>query len=183
MEWLYFVAFLCAVYFFVISVLIHFVKRGYKFERDALSDAALGKKSFLMTSAFIIAGVSELIMAYKFWLSGYNIPSFFILLTGLGVILVGIVRLRGPPMQIMLHDFGAILVFLAFPIGLISYSIITRGNYFHLVIGTLNLLLFPVICWTQKIYRDGKFKKFGLIEKLDVFLINIWIVVAPWMKF
>lgn len=173
------IAFTFGVYFLITSIIVHFIKKEYSFKKDTISKYAIGKNGIIITIGFIIIGLNQFIISWIFFNLGYTIPSIFLALSGMGVIIVSSVKTKKDNKISKAHVFGAAMQFGFFPLALISLIAIHGGNIFTLITGAVSLILALVIGIFYSKYKRIEISNFGLIEKIDILFINAWLIVTP----
>lgn len=135
----------------------------------------------LMNSAFILVGLT-LIFGYFYWLKDLIVKnkvviSIFTLITGLGVIIVGLIH-GGNPLTSGYHTRGAVMAILGGNIllVLISKSMDDFGAYqkMTLILGILGLIAFWIMFFILKNPYMPVF------ERLSVYTLIIWSFLTGW---
>ena len=176
-------AFIFAVYFLIAFTLVHLIKKEYLFKKDALSEYAVGKWGFIITIAFFVIAFNQFLLSWKFFQSNHFFPSLFLALSGLGVLIVAIVKVHKRKDELLkIHDFGAAMQFIFFPLALISYFIFSRNAFFTLVIGLITFIFIFILRDANNKYDRGEISNFGLIEKINILLINSWLIVISYLN-
>jgi hypothetical protein len=172
-------AFSFGVYFLIALILIHFLKGGLSIKKDTLSRYALGRWGFLITIGLLVVGVNQIIIASEFLKFNYFLPSLLIGLSGIGAITVGVIKIKENSTP-KAHEIGAAMQFFFFPLALISYFILYKNSIFTLFVGLVTFIFFLVMVATyKKKNRIGTFN-YGLIQKINILFINLWIIIIPY---
>lgn len=162
---------LMGMYFFLITSLVNIKNKELVAKSDALSKYVYGKYGFYLTIGFLVIGLNQIIL-------GYMIGSFAglgLYLSGIGVIIVGLFKLREHK---KIHNIGAAMQFLFFPVALLL-KFISQKIYFDLAFGVITLSLAGVLALFY--YKNSRYKTkhFGLVQKADIYTINIWLIITP----
>lgn len=187
------VAFICAVFFTAIIIFSHVVTEDLALLSDTLSRYALDKHGFVLTLGFYMIGITQLLVAFlllKYAETKQSIAaSVFLLLSGLGVIVVAIFPTLMPPatpLDRLPHIIGAIMQFLFFPLAVLALSpAITHRPYktFTHLTGVITAFLFVVMLFLFFLPSMRNFGYFGLIEKTDILIINFWLIIISFKLF
>jgi len=175
------IAVIFGIYFLVISLTLHFLKKEVSYAKTPISNYVIGKYGFLMTLAFWLIGVNQLIISYNFYKLNYMIPAIFIGLAGIGVIIVGFTRVESIDKLkgVKLHEIGAAMQFLFFSIAAIIYGFSNELKIFSIIIGIFTFFLLLIMAKLYIKYRRKTINNYALFQKINTFLINIWLIIIP----
>jgi hypothetical protein len=179
MDLLNIFAFSFGIYFLIALIIVHLLKKEFSFKKDPLSKYANGKWGILITIGLLVVGINQIILASNFLKLNYFIPFLFLTLAGLGAMIAGIIKISETNTPAA-HKLGALMQFLFFPLALISYSIFANEHLFTLSIGLITLFLLPIICMNH--LKKKKSANYGLIQKINILLINSWIIIIPYSR-
>jgi hypothetical protein len=177
------VAFACALYFLVASILVHFLKSDLSFFSDPLSRFAVGKFSLLLTIGFLAIGLCEILIGIN---SKPERPGpLFLILAGISVAIVAIVKMDvGNIITIpgQIHNWAALSEFTLFPIAvfLIAWrmerGVLKMYSVFTAAI-TLGLMATLVVLFNNKYMNI-----FGLAQKINILAITAWLITISGSK-
>jgi hypothetical membrane protein len=169
-------------------VFAHAVTDNLSLVSDALSLYALEEHGFVLELGFYSIGLSQLLIA--FLLLGYIQTkhllacSLFLSLAGFGVIAVALFPTLPPPASIndrLPHIIGAIMQFFFFPLAALALSRNMNNGTFKTytqVTGLITALLFVTMLVLFVLPSMKDFAYFGLIEKVDILTINLWLILT-----
>jgi hypothetical protein len=192
-SWIALLAFICAIFFTLTIVFAHAVTDHMIFASDTLSRYGLEKYGFVLGLGFCCIGLTQFIIAYlllKQTNDNQLTPvSVFLLLSGMGVIIVAAIPTQLPPASIidrLPHIIGAVMQFFFFPVALLLLSRKLLGGTFKrytTLTGITTALLFTVliILFVSPSMKD--FAYFGLIEKVDILAINLWLILMAFVLY
>jgi len=182
-EPLLLLASLLAIYFLLSIIIVHITRKDLPFLKTPLSKYAFGKNSFWLSSGFVLVGINEIIIAYVI---RDNFPaSLGLSLAGLGVTIVGLIKMDALNMQSsqnIIHNIGIILQFLSFPIAVGLLSLETFNfplKIYYLGTSLATLWLFIIIFVLYPKYEMDRVKYYGLIQKTNILLMNICLIIIP----
>ncbi len=177
-------AFICAVFFTLTILFAHLATKNLNLLSDTLSRYALDEHGFILVIGFYAIGITQMLLALLLFSGSKNMApgSFCLVLSGLGAIVVAIFPTQLPPATIierLPHITGAIMQFLFFPLAALMLSskmaacrlkITTR-----LTAGITGLLFIIILAlFVSPSMKD--FGYFGFIEKVDILIINFWLI-------
>lgn len=172
-----------AFYFLLSIIIVHIIRKDLSVIKTPLSKYALGKKSIYLTLGFILIGCSEIIISNT--LQNNTLASQNLFLAGLGVIIVGFIKMDNvnkKSLQNRTHNFGVILQFLCFPIAVFLLSLTVNNllaKIYCLATSISTLVLFFFIFGLYKKYMKNEIRYYGLMQKANILLINLWLIIAP----
>lgn len=180
MSHLNFIASLFALYFLLAFFLIQIINKQIDFKKFPLSYYALKKYGIIMTLGFFFIGFNQFLISWLLFNQGYLIPSISLLLSGIGVCFVGTFKQENKNGEASkIHEIGAGMQFLFFPIGVIIYSIFSKDYTLSLPIGIITFLFIFLIYYGHSKYKNNQIKHFGIIQKSNILLINSWLLLFP----
>ena len=172
------IALFCVLYFPFAAVLLHFIRTDLDPVSTVLSMYALGEAGTLLRVAFLLIGLSEIILSIRIYIrtgSVSNLGRLLLFIAGVGVCIVAIDKWGG------VHNFGALLQFTSFPIAvlLIGFRQHKRAErHISISIGVVTSILLVLMIITE---FGGPFHSkdiSGLIQKTDICAIWIWLFLA-----
>lgn len=184
-------AFICALVFTFSVVISHALKTDLNWINHTLSQYALGDNGFIITFGFYSIGLTQVLLASSFMSlhrATTSKASLLLFAAGLGVFVVALFPTQPPSVEILErlpHIVGASAHFLLFPLAVLaltpslhagllrSYSFIT--GYVSLFFFIVLLVLFLIKPWL-----DIPF--FGLLEKINILMINVWLLVFSYNR-
>ncbi|MFA6272689.1 MAG: DUF998 domain-containing protein [Patescibacteria group bacterium] len=177
------IASVLASYFLFSVVLIHLIRRDLPIKQAALSEYALGKKGIFLSLGLILIGFSEIITAIT---SQDNFAaSINLLLAGIGVTITGLIKmdkLGKKSLRNTIHNLGAILQFLFFPVAVYFFSsaISESPVKIYYIVTSLVTAIFGILIFTlHPKYVKNELRFYGLIQKVNIIIINLWVIVFP----
>ena len=178
----------CAVWFTISTIIIHIIRSDLDFIEVALSTYAIGNSGMILESGFYSIGLSQLLIAGILFVQAdvKKTAAFSILLAGLGVIIVGIYPAHIVPVDISIrlpHIAGATMQFLFFPVALLLLNrnmMAGRFRRYTTTTGVFTAVLFFLILLLFIVSQRVEIGFFGLVEKLNIVVINFWLLVMSW---
>lgn len=177
-------AFICAFFFTFTILFSHIVTENLSLLSNTLSRYALDQHGYILVLGFYAIGLTQLLLAILLF-SGSKKPgvdSICLALSGLGVIVVALFPTQLPPATVLErlpHITGAIMQFLFFPLAALALSSKMshrpRKTYTRLT-GSITGILFVIILVLFVSPSMKDFRYFGLIEKVDILVINFWLI-------
>lgn len=173
--------FFFALFFSFSAILLSVTRPDLSFISDTLSKYAVGKNGFILETGFLCIGLAEILISFVLKKTRKNKGALFLFLAGLGMFLVTSFPMDTDKINGIynfFHIFGASIQFLCFPLALIflKNDDVFKNN-FSFKIGISTLILFLIISIVYSF--NFSLKYFGLIEKMDIFLINLWLLLFP----
>jgi len=177
-------AFICAVFFASTILFAHLATKDLSLLSNTLSRYALDEHGFILVLGFYAIGLTQLLLALLLFNGSKNtgVSSSCLVLSGLGVIVVAIFPAQLPPATIierLPHIVGAVLQFLFFPLAALTLSskmaARPRKTTTRLT-GNITGILFIIILVLFISPSMKDFGYFGLIEKVDILIINFWLI-------
>jgi hypothetical membrane protein len=178
-------AFICAVFFTATIIFVHIATEDLTLLSDTLSRYTLDKNGFVLELGFYAIGLTQLLLACLLFGHAETKPaaaSVFLMLSSLGVIAVAFFPTLPPPATVterLPHILGAVMQFLCFPLAALtlapSMNTGPRKTY-TLLTGSITGLLFILILGLFVLPSMRDFSYFGLIEKVDILTINLWLI-------
>ena len=172
---------------FTIGVL-HLVRRDLDANSSALSKYALGRCGFLLTAGIYSIGLAEIILSVGLLnFRVFGLGNALLTFAGVGALIVATFKLELSKHSFRgyLHDFGAGVQFLSFPFALLYLKELFLYHPLYLfteIVAICNLLLFILITYLlyfQKTKRQEKY--FGVIQKTNILLMNLWVMVVSFL--
>lgn len=187
------ISFLCASWFIITALLIHYSNPDYDVFSQTLSQYALGRHGKYLETGFFSIGISQTIAAYLVYSHGkqYRTVSILFLLSAAGVVLVGIFPAQSESAGLLNrlpHLLGATMQFMFFPGALLLLNkkgVITKPGSSNLqqytfFTGILTAILFLVILVMFLFGSLIHLQIFGLVEKINIAFICVWLAISPW---
>ncbi|MFA6272320.1 MAG: DUF998 domain-containing protein [Patescibacteria group bacterium] len=175
-----------AFYFFLSVIIIHIVRKDLSLEKSALSEYAIGNKGAYLTTGLILIGFSEIIIAS---ISKDNFAaSINLFLAGIGVTITGLIKmdkLGKKSLRNTIHNLGAILQFLFFPVAVYFFSSAISGSSartYYIATSLVTSVLGILILILHQRYVKDKIHSYGLIQKVNILIINLWLIIIPLMQ-
>lgn len=187
------ISFLCAVFFTLTIVIAHSLSDELPPLSATLSLYALEEYGFILELGFYAIGLTQLLLAFLFFkrtdAKQLKFVSLFLLFAGLGVIIAATFPTLRPPASIndrLPHIIGAVMQFLFFPIAVLLLSAKMQiGNLktYTKLTGVITVLLFITMLFLffTPVMKD--FGYFGLIEKADILIINLWLILMSFILY
>lgn len=173
---------LCALYFFIASWIVTALRKELKFKDTPLSTYAIKKGGNFITVGFFLMATNQLIVVYLLWNATHYFTSFFMLLAGLGMILLASFQYNERrSLKVNIHDAGAAMQFIFFLITVILLGFASGYYWINLSSGLLLLIaLLPIGRFYIKIASGSKVvKNHGLYQRILVTMMNLWLFFAP----
>jgi hypothetical protein len=172
-------ALIISVFFFLVFIIVHLVRKDMPLLKFAYSEYVFGRMGWVVKLALILIGINEIIIAMNFLLSGSNWSSLFMFLAAIGMLTLGIFDNHKPRNLITwIHSFGAAVQFLAFPIALLLTN--TPFNDYKIlnqIFGCVILFILVLMWACNFIYKDAN--KSALFQKPNIIVMNIWLFLTP----
>ena len=178
------IALIGVVWFVVASVYLQIIRTDLNVIRDALSLYAIGKSGFILETGFYSIGITQILIAYLLLknkgVNKYSVISLF--LAGVGVIAVGVFPTHVEPVDSLVklpHIVGATMQFVFFPVALLVLLKDLSNSRFRRVTtlsGVITAVLFITIAVLFFVSSTIEINFFGLIEKLEIYVIDIWLI-------
>ncbi len=175
---------LLAIYFLFSIIFVNIYRKDLSFLKTPLSKYAFGQKGYLLTMGFMLVGFSELLTSYLLR-PQQLLVSQYLALTGIGVIIVGTIKMddvNKKSLQNRTHNFGVMLQFLCYPVAVFLYGLAINApiiKIYSLATGLATFFLFIIIYALYPRYVRGQVKYYGLIQKINILLTNLWLIVVP----
>jgi len=133
-----------------------------------------------MTLGFFLIGINQIILSWLLIKDNNLLASVCLFLSGIGVCLVGLTTHEYSNGKFSKkHYLGAGMQFLFFSLGALVYSLSESSWNLSLPISIITIIFVPILFYYHKKYKYHKTSYFGLLQKLNVFLINIWLILSP----
>ncbi|MEW4982158.1 MAG: DUF998 domain-containing protein [Cycloclasticus sp.] len=180
------IAFFNALLFTMSVVITHLLKTELNWINHTLSQYALGEHGLIITVGFYCIGFTQVLLATSFMIFNQAAASRGALLlfaAGLGVFVVALFPTQPPSADMLTrlpHIAGASAHFLLFPLAVLALTPSLdagRLKSFSFMVGYVTLIFFIVLLalFVMKPIIDTPF--FGLFEKVNILIINIWLLV------
>lgn len=178
----------CAVWFLISTIIIHIIRNDLDFIEVALSTYAIGNGGMILESGFYSIGLSQLLIAGILFAQAdvKKAAALSILLAGLGVIVVGVFPTYIEPVDITIrlpHIAGATMQFLFFPVALLLLNRnMSAGSFrrYTMTTGVFTAVMFFLVLLLFIVSQRVEIGFFGLVEKLNIVAINIWLLLMSW---
>ena len=182
------ISLVCAVWFLISTIIIHIIRNDLGFIEVALSAYAIGNGGMILESGFYSIGLSQLLIAGILFAQAdvKKAAALSILLAGLGVIVVGIFPTYIEPVDIAIrlpHIAGATMQFLFFPVALLLLNRnMSAGSFrrYTMTTGVFTAVMFFLVLLLFIVSQRVEIGFFGLVEKLNIVAINIWLLLMSW---
>ena len=171
------IALICGIYFLIAFITTSILKK-YSFKKEVLSKYALGKYSWIMFLAFLATITEEFLLGFQFIQEDSVFSGLFLIIAGIGMCLVTFIRYEGSKNKRKIHEIGAMIQFISFPLALLSLYIMNQDK-FSLIIGSITIILATLIIPLNKEYLKGKITNYGLIQKINILLMDFWLIITP----
>jgi hypothetical protein len=176
---------LCALVFFSSIFIAHLLKPELDWVSQTLSMYALGEYGYIINTGFFCIGTTQCLLALTLFLTRpFNVRLAATLLfgAGLGVYLVAIFPTQAQPTGLLSqlpHIVGASMQFLLFPLAALVISRNLSAGKMKTwtsisAYTTAKLFIVIIILFIIKFTIDIPF--FGIIEKIDILVINLWLI-------
>ena len=180
------IAFICALAFTLSAIAAHLLKTELNWLNHTLSQYALGEHGLIITVGFYCIGLTQILLAISFMIFNQATISKGALLlftAGLGVFVAALFPTQPPSADMLTrlpHIAGASAHFLLFPLAVLALTPSLdagRLKSFSFMVGYVTLIFFIVLLalFVMKPIIDTPF--FGLFEKVNILIINIWLLV------
>lgn len=184
-------AFFCALVFLITMVSIHFLKSELHWMSNTLSEYAIGDRGYIINIGFYCIATTQIAITALLVLDKHfssNLSPVFLMLAGVGALLVAIFPVQPPTASLsdrLPHMAGAIIQFLFFPLALLrgkdffqasSFSAYTRFT------ARTTFLFFAILLGLFILKSRYEFAYFGLVEKIDIVLITLWLLVYSFVS-
>jgi len=180
------IAFICALAFTLSAIATHLLKTELNWLNQTLSQYALGEHGLIITVGFYCIGLTQILLAISFMIFNQATISKGALLlftAGLGVFVAALFPTQPPSADMLTrlpHIAGASAHFLLFPLAVLALTpslAAGRLKSFSWVVGYITLVFFIalLVFFVMKPMLNIAF--FGLLEKLNIFIINSWLLV------
>jgi len=177
-------AFICAIFFTLTILFAHIVTNDLNIASDTLSRYALDEHGVILVLGFYAIGLTQLLLAILLFSGSTKLgfDSICLALSGLGVIVVALFPTQLPPATVLErlpHIAGAVMQFLFFPLAALALSSKmshTPRKTTTRLTGSVTGILFVIILVLFVSPSMKDFKYFGLIEKVDILVINFWLI-------
>ena len=182
MRLLLLISLLCGIYFLFAFIAVHMLKKGSSFRNVVLSKYAFGKYGWITSSSFLVTFLEEVLLGIYFISQNYFLPGLCLVLAGSGMLLVAFFKPKERGLKNNVHIFGATMQFFFFPFALLFLFLISRKELFSLLLGSLTLIFSLVMVSLHKRYMQGKQVPYGLVQKINILLIDFWLIVFPLVR-
>ena len=178
------IALIGVVWFVLASVYLQIIRTDLNVIRDTLSLYAIGKSGSILETGFYSIGLTQILIAFLLLkndgVNNYSAISLF--LAGVGVVIVGVFPTHVEPVDSLVklpHLVGATMQFILFPVALLLLLkdlSDSRFRYVTTLLGIVTAALFLMIAALFFVSVTIDINFFGLIEKLEIYLIDIWLI-------
>ena len=175
--------------FIILSVLIHIINPGLNVLSFPLSLYRYSSHGYLVSISIIMIGIAELILGYLFYIVLHKknkALSILLILMGVSAIMIGIFPMDIKPnrsVQGFIHNLAAGFQFFTFPaISMIfGLSAIKKDlRIITLILGVTAIFLLPFITFTVLSETPLILPVYGLLQKIYISLIVIWLYVITY---
>jgi hypothetical membrane protein len=149
---------------------------------------ALGNYGYIITSGFYAIAAAQLLLAYPLIATQHS-AAIYLASAGIGVLLVAVFPASPVPLELVSrlpHTIGALMQFLFFPLAVFSISNrLAAGSFRRYSIFTayMTAILFIVLLILFVIRTRTGDAVFGLLEKSDILLINLWLIAYAYYMY
>lgn len=187
-----------ASFIFIISLifladvfLIHFIKSDLEWSMVTLSHYALGDFGYIINVGFYCFATAEIACAALLILNSPRsivYSALFFTLAGIGALLVAVFPVQPPTADIatrLPHILGAIMQFMFFPLALFaidSYLVDSHMKSYTRLTGYVTFIFFVILLSLFIVKSKYQFPYFGLLEKIDIVLITIWLIIFSYLS-
>lgn len=178
-------AFLTSFIFFVSLFAVHVLKTDFNPVSKTYSDYVLGSYGYIVSISLVSVGVSQLLLATGFHhIFRLRTLTILFILSGFGGVITGVFpTTSAKDMNFLrtLHIMGSTIQFGFLPWGFIYLSgVLPKGllKSYYLVNGILTFSLFSLFASLFLLGIDKKIGYFGMIEKIDIFLLIIGLLIT-----
>lgn len=179
-------SFVCAVFFTLTIMTAHVITDKLVFMSDTLSLYALEEYGFILELGFYAIGLTQLLLAFLLFshikTKRLTPGPLFLSLAGFGAIVVAVLPTLPVPASIidrLPHIIGAIMQLFFFPLAALILSKKMNGGTFKTytrLTGIITAVLFIIMLFLLLSPSMKGFGYFGLIEKVDILIINFWLI-------
>ena len=183
--------FFSSVVFLIDVFLIHYIKPELDWVSTTLSWYAVGDSGYIIAVGFCLFAGAEIacsaLLVLTARLSIFYGPLFFSL-AGIGALLATLFPVQPLTVDLVTrlpHIIGAIMQFLSFPLALFGiYDYISDGRfkYYTRLTANITLVFFVILLSMLFLRSEIEFTFFGLLQKIDIFLITSWVVVFSFVS-
>jgi hypothetical protein len=171
--------------FFLLSIgIIHLIRADLPAASAALSRYAIGPYGGLLTTGIYSIGLAEIFLSIGLVGSqNVSLGNVLLICAGISACMVATFHIEFPQKTFKgyLHDLGAGMQFLFFPFALLQLkNIFPHGPLYvftELVVLGNFLLLLPIayLYFTKATHQE---EYFGLIQKTNIILMSVWVMVV-----
>lgn len=174
------IAFAGSTFFLVTLFVVHFLKRDLQIIQYPLSNYALGKHGWLLSAGLYAIGIAQILLSLSISIVySFNFGNVFLIGAGLGAIIVALFKMEYPKRTIRadLHNFGAGLQFLLFPLSLVLLSshFPTNLSMYTLVTGSINFILLIYIAHVFLKDTTHTTPYYGVVQKFNILCMTLWV--------
>lgn len=185
---LFTLSFIGAVVLAISVLIIHILRKDLKTTRDALSKYAIGNNGWVLTLGLYSMGFAQILLSLAL-IKKYDMSLGFLLLglAGVGILLVAFFKMeltKKKSVKGYLHDTGAIMEFFFFPVSLLLFNGVFENSNLSvtsIIIGYVALLFFIIITYFYLRRATYKTEYYGVIQKLNISFITIWMIFIPYV--
>lgn len=183
--------FFSSVIFLIDVFFIHFIEPELDWVSTTLSWYAVGDSGYIIAVGFYIFAGAEIacsaLLVLTARMSIFYGPLFFSL-AGIGALLATLFPVQSLTVDLVTrlpHIIGAIMQFLFFPLALFAINNgITDGRfkYYTRLTANITLVFFVVLLSMLFLRSEIEFSFFGLLQKIDIFLITSWVIIFSFIS-
>ncbi|HUI91313.1 MAG TPA: DUF998 domain-containing protein [Chitinivibrionales bacterium] len=177
------IAFACALYFLVASIIIHFLRPELSFLSEPLSRFAVGEFLMVLTIGLIAIGICEILIGLNVGLA--RIGSLLLILAGISVIIIGLMKMDiGETVTIggQIHVWAALSEFTCFPIAVFLIARKIESGTFKTYSLITSLLTISLLGLILLLFNNKSVHVFGLIQKINILAITAWLLANSGSK-
>jgi hypothetical protein len=172
--------------FIILTILLHLLNPEADALRFPLSIYRYALQGNLLITGLIMISMAEWILGILFIFTKNVLDKWLAVcmgIMGLSALLTGIFRMDIPPVHSVpgiIHIYAAIVQFVLFPVSMLLYS---KGSFKprtrNLVFGSGIFIVIMLLFMAYVVFTENPFllKYYGLIQKLYIFLITLWLMV------
>ena len=187
MIFLFIISLTGGIIFAFTSIIIHPLRNDLSLRTHTISQYVIGKRGWIVTLGLYAMAVAEIALSIGImYIKQTSTSTILLLFAGLGILIAAIFPVDSGDNKTVagkLHNFGAIIQFLLFPIAILLVNKNFSSPWFYyctVLIGITTAILFIVLAYLF-IYERVSGKEnpnFGIIEKVDIAFIIAWVIIT-----
>ncbi len=177
--------------FIILSVLVHITNSDINPVRFPLSRYGIAPNGYLLSIGLFMIGLAEIITGILI----YNVDSiyrkwlmFLLLFIGVTAFITAILPMDIEPVRTIpgtIHNYTAGIQFVLFPVAALLYGFRHRSfsaRLFSISIGFTVVIILPFITFTVFTENPVIFPFYGLLQKVYILMILLWLGVIATFK-